>query len=70
MLLYASPVQMMPPRDQTGVPLHFDDLGVCGEYDFAEFRERLPAPAGKFPDLRVDQCRGGFRRGERFHVFG
>src|SRR5262245_8732734 len=51
--LYVSPVQTMPPWDQTGVPgfdgFHpfplFGDLRVCLVYDFAHFRERLPAPA-------------------------
>ena len=48
----------MPPwqagsggRDR--LPL-FDDLRVCLAYDFAHFRERLPAPVPKFLDLLVD----------------
>ena len=58
--LYVSPVQTMPPWDQTGVPGDvfplplFDDLRVCLVYDFAHFRERLPAPVPKFLDLLVD----------------
>ena len=55
--LYVSPVETMPPWDQTGVPPplpFFDDLRVCLVYDFAHFRERLPAPVPKFLDLLVD----------------
>ena len=55
--LYVSPVQTMPPWDQTGVPHPlplFDDLRVCLVYDFAHFREHLPAPVPKFLDLLVD----------------
>src|ERR1700756_4019859 len=44
-LLYVSPVQTMPPWDQTGVPGDvalaplplLDDLRVCRVYDFAHF---------------------------------
>src|SRR5947209_3835583 len=32
----------------------FDDLRVCLVYDFAHFRERLPAPVPEFLDLLVD----------------
>jgi len=35
----------------------FDDLRVCLVYDFAHFRERLPAPVPKFLDLLVDFAR-------------
>src|SRR5882757_8407899 len=49
--LYVSPVQTMPPRDQTGAPgdvglTHFHSSTISGSasYDFAHFREHLPAP--------------------------
>src|SRR3989475_4185169 len=32
----------------------FEDLRVCLVYDFAHFRERLPAPVPKFLDSLVD----------------
>jgi len=42
-----------PDRSPHPLPL-FDDLRVCLVYDFAHFRERLPAPVPKFLDLLVD----------------
>jgi hypothetical protein len=64
-------VQTMPSPHPLSL---FDDLRVCLVYDFANYRERLPAPvptarlAGKFPDLLADECRGGFDRDGPFHV--
>jgi len=54
--LYVSPVQTMPPCEKVESPplTLFDDLRVCLVYDFAHFRERLPAPVPKFLDLLVD----------------
>src|SRR5579863_2439264 len=46
----------------------FGNLRVCREYDFAHFRERLPAPVPKFLDLRVDRCRGRLQRDGPIHV--
>ena len=74
--LYVSPVQTMPPWDQTGVPgdfglTHFHSSTISGSacvYDCAHFRERLPAPVPKFLDLRVDYRRGRFHRDGLFHV--
>src|SRR5215470_316855 len=46
----------------------FDNLRVGLVYDLAHFREGLPAPVAELFDLRVDECRGGFRRDRLFHL--
>src|ERR1043166_599727 len=72
--LYVSPVQTMPLWDQTGVPgdfglahFHSFNLRICLVYDFAHFRERIPAPVPKFLDLLINSSRGRFNRGGFFH---
>src|ERR1700722_4399383 len=54
---------------RTTHPLPFlNDLGIRLVYDFAHFREGLSAPVPQFLDLRVDDCRGRFRRDGFLHI--
>jgi hypothetical protein len=68
--LYVSPVQTMPPCDQTGVPgddafCHFHSStisGFCVLDESADASERFASPVVQFLNPRVDLLR------RRFHI--